>query len=417
MTVNVAAPIASLDATISAAAIALLSDQNHLISIRSQDSAGVWGAMITINLASTSRRPRLRTSWFSPNPNDGTQSFTSDTQMLRVTANFTDLGAPPSGLRAGEGFIDTVGANGTGFPFAAVDGVFDETSEAVSSDIPLATIQQLAAGDHTIYVHAKDAAGNWGAVATTVLVKVSFRDVYFSTAGDTLPLGVAGTADDADIYHRNGNFFSRSWDATNSGVPGGANVDGYERVDATHFYLSFSGNTTLPGIGAVQDEDVVYYNAGTWSVWFNGTDPDGNPATPGLTAGNQDLDEISIVGGILYFSTVGNTNPPGLPATTPPTPADDADIYSWNGTSFARVWDATANGLGTGANVDGLQFVDATHFYLSFSNATTAVPGIGNVQDEDVVYYNAGTWSVYFDGTAYGLNASGDLDLDAIDVP
>ena len=94
---------------------------------------------------------------------------------------------------------------------------------------------------------------------------------------------------------------------------------------------------------------------------------------------------------------------------------DDADIYSWNGTSFARVWDATAAGLATGANVDGLQVTDATHFYLSFSSTTTAVPVLGNVQDEDVVYFNAGTWSVYFDGTAAGLT-DGDEDLDAIDV-
>ena len=39
------------------------------------------------------------------------------------------------------------------------------------------------------------------------------------------------------------------------------------------------------------------------------------------------------------------------------------------------------------------------------------------VQDEDVVYYNAGTWSVYFDGTSKGLTASGNLDIDAFDLP
>ena len=38
------------------------------------------------------------------------------------------------------------------------------------------------------------------------------------------------------------------------------------------------------------------------------------------------------------------------------------------------------------------------------------------VQDEDVVYYNAGTWSVYFNGTARGLTG-GNLDIDAFDLP
>jgi hypothetical protein len=189
-------------------------------------------------------------------------------------------------------------------------------------------------------------------------------------------------------------------------LPAGANVDGYDRIDATHFYVSFSAaNTAVPGLGNVQDEDVIYYNNGVWSVYFDGT-------AHGLLAGGQDLDAINIAGGILYFSTFGNNAVPGVAG-----PYDDADIYSWDGTSYARVWDASANGLPAGANVDGFVRVDATHFYLSFSGTNTAVPGLGNVQDEDVVYYNNGTWSVYFDGTAHGLGAGGNLDIDAFDIP
>ena len=114
---------------------------------------------------------------------------------------------------------------------------------------------------------------------------------------------------------------------------------------------------------------------------------------------------------MLYFSTVGNTNPPGVGGT-----ADDADIYAWNGASFSRVLDASVVGLPAGANVDGYVRIDGTHFLLSFSGATTAVPVIGNVQDEDVVYYNAGAWSVYFDGTPKGLTAD-NQDVDAFDIP
>ena len=66
--------------------------------------------------------------------------------------------------------------------------------------------------------------------------------------------------------------------------------------------------------------------------------------------------------------------------------------------------------------MDGFVRVDATHFYLSFSSATTTVPVLGAVQDEDVVYNNAGIWSIYFDGTAHGLTTD-NLDVDAFDVP
>ena len=179
-------------------------------------------------------------------------------------------------------------------------------------------------------------------------------------------------------------------------------MDGLVRVDNTHFYLSFADNVTLPVLGTVQDEDIVFYNAGTWSVYFDGTGR-------GLTNNNHDIDAFDIVGSTIYFSTVGNTNPPGVTGT-----ADDADIYAWNGTAFSRVFDASANGVGN-ANVDGLSLTDATHFYMSFSGDTT-LTGIGAVQDEDIVRYNAGTWSLYVDGTALGLT-SGNLDLDAIDVP
>jgi hypothetical protein len=157
-------------------------------------------------------------------------------------------------------------------------------------------------------------------------------------------------------------------------------------------------------VGAVQDEDVVFWNAGTWSVYFDGT-------AHGLAAANLDLDAISVVGSTVYFSTFGNTSPPGVAGA-----ADDADIYSWNGSTYDRVFDASANGLPAAANVDGYNRVDATHFHLSFSAATTTVPTVGATQDEDVVYDNAGTWSVYFDGTAHGLTTD-NLDVDAFDVP
>lgn len=189
------------------------------------------------------------------------------------------------------------------------------------------------------------------------------------------------------------------------GLPTGANIDGFDRVDGTHFYVSFNGSVTVPGLSTIPDEDVLFYNAGTWSIFFDGT-------ANGLSA--TDLDAISVVGGLLYFSTDSNTLPPGVSGT-----ADNADIYVWNGgSSFARVLDASGTGslgLPSSANVDGYARGDATHFYLSFT-ADTTIPGLGAVQDEDVVYYNNGIWSVYFDGTARGLTSS-SLDVDAFDLP
>jgi hypothetical protein len=229
--------------------------------------------------------------------------------------------------------------------------------------------------------------------------------LYFSTLWNVSVPTVGGTPDNADIYTWNGTSFSRVIDAAGGGslgLPSSANVDGFDYVSPTEFYMSFADNTAVPGIGTVQDEDVVHYVSGTWSVFFDGT-------SHGLTSGGHDLDAINVVGGTLYFSTRGNSAVPGAGS------ADDADIYSWNGSSYTKVWDATANGLPGGANVDGFVMVDASHFYMSFVAGQTSVPTLGNVQDEDVIYNNGGTWQVFFDGTAAGLTADGQ-DLDAIDV-
>ncbi|MBC7442051.1 MAG: multicopper oxidase family protein [Ramlibacter sp.] len=512
LTVNIAAPIASLDATIPSGVVNALAEGTHVVSIHSQDAAGNWGAPVTINLVVDKTAPTTSGVSVSPTPNNGTLAFNGSPSAVRVTV--TTMSDPiastvNSTIRSAEAFIDTVTANGSGIVVRATDSVFNSTPESGYFEIPLATVSLLADGNHTIFVHAKDAAGNWGSMATTTLLvdkvkpavsavtatpnptggsasvnltaeatdastavtraewftgadpgagnatamtvtgngpwtvssaidargfsegartlTVRVRDaagnwsvnvstvlqvqatLSFSTFGDSNPPGVAGTADDADIYGWSGTAFSRAIDVSVPpyNLPGGANVDGFDRVDATHFYLSFSAaNTTVPGLGAVQDEDVVYYNAGVWSVFFDGT-------ARGLTAASQDLDAISILGGTLYFSTQGNTNPPGVGGV-----ADDADIYSWNGTAYTRVIDASAApySLPAAANVDGFVRVDATHFYLSFSATNTTVPVLGAVQDEDVVYWNNGVWSVYFDGTAHGLT-SDNLDVDAFDVP
>jgi FtsP/CotA-like multicopper oxidase with cupredoxin domain len=507
MDVNQQAPVASLDATIPAGTVNGLSEGSHVIYIRAKDGQGNWGEPINVNLVVDATGPSTSGLLVEPSPNNGALPYNSSVPAVRVTAtSMSDplTSAVNSPIEAAEGFIDTVGANGSGIRLQASDGVFTDTTEGGYFDIPLATVNALSAGTHQIRVHAKDAAGNWGPITSAPLVidktrptlsavsaspnpatgsqtvtltgtaadssaitraewflgtdpgpgnaapmtisgsgpftvtasinaatlgegsktlRVRVRDaagnwstlgsatltvrarLFYSTFGNSNPPGVGGAADNADIYEWTGTGHNRSIDMTALyNLPGAANVDGYARVDATHFYLSFADNTTVPGLGTVQDEDVVFRNGGSWQLFFDGT-------ARGLTAAAQDVDAISVDGSTLYFSTVGNTNPPGAGGT-----ADDADVYSWNGSAFSRVWDATANGLPAATNVDGLDRVDATHLYLSFSPPTQTVPGAGTVQDEDVVFFNAGTWLVYFDGSAHGLT-SDNLDVDAFDVP
>lgn len=369
-----------------------LSNGNHTVYVHAKDNSGNWGPLTTLTLLVDKVAPSFTGIALSPNSVPaGTATVTLD-----VTGAADNAGG--AGVAGGEywfGTTDPAPGGGTAF-------------SGLSTPIPVST---LALGTYTVRARVRDGAGNWSANVQGATLTVTRPPFYFSTFGNTNPPGVGGTADDADIYYYNGTGFSRAVDVTaiTNPIPAGANVDGLVRTDNTHFYVSFADDTTLPGLGAVQDEDIVYYNGGTWSVYFDGT-------ARGLTNANQDIDAFDIVGGVLYFSTVGNTNPPGVTGT-----ADDANIYTWNGTAFSRVFAATVAGLPTGANIDGLSLTDATHFVVSFS-ADTSVPGIGTVQDEDLVRNNGGTWSVYVDGTALGLTSSNstnaaNLDIDAFDLP
>jgi hypothetical protein len=67
---------------------------------------------------------------------------------------------------AAEGFLDNPqGTFGSGLVFVANDGKWDSSTKVAYGLIPLSQLTGLANGTHTVYVHARDAAGNWGPLA------------------------------------------------------------------------------------------------------------------------------------------------------------------------------------------------------------------------------------------------------------
>jgi FtsP/CotA-like multicopper oxidase with cupredoxin domain len=363
------------------------------------------GGMLTMIKSGT---PVLPADTAGPIANalDATPNPANPTDAVTVSATISDVATGGSTVDAAEFYVDSTAGTPT-----AMTGTFGSLTVPVSGTIPAST---LAAGAHTIYVRGHDSVGNWGAFATvtltvdTVVIPPTGDSLDFSTAGiGSGPSGVG--ADAGDIYSWDGSVFDTAIDVSTitNPIPNGANVDGFDRVGADEFYMSFTAEVTLPGIGAVQNEDVVHYVSGTWSVFFDGS-------TSGLAdtlETDANIDAISIDGITLYYSTSNTILPDGVTGV-----GDDADIYSWSGgTTSTRVHDATALGWSSN-NVDGLVFVDADHFYLSYSPTSTPVAGVGIVQDEDVVYYNTGVWSVYFDGTSNALT-SPSLDVDAFHLP
>ena len=173
MAVNLPAVMASLDATIPAATVVALSEGPHTITVEATDAAGNAGAVLsTVRLLVDKTGPAMTLLSSTPNPTNGKIGVNSSTNAVRVIGTATDplLGMVSSGIVRTEGFIGAPpGAVGTGFLFVPADGSWGSTTESVSVDIPLATIASLPAGDNTIHVHSKDAAGNWGPYSTITL--------------------------------------------------------------------------------------------------------------------------------------------------------------------------------------------------------------------------------------------------------
>jgi hypothetical protein len=151
-------------ATIPLIVVAGLAEGRHTVFVHTGDSFGLWGPFASADLIVDRTVPVLQSATVIPSATNGSNGSPADPTDLRIDASFTDPvgGAVNSAITAAEGFLDTAGANGSGFTFLALDGAFNGTSEATYGLLPLTELTGLADGVHTVWVHAKDAAGNWG---------------------------------------------------------------------------------------------------------------------------------------------------------------------------------------------------------------------------------------------------------------
>ncbi|MFN8486058.1 MAG: multicopper oxidase domain-containing protein [Caldilineaceae bacterium] len=173
ITINAPATAVSLNATILAATVNALSQGSHAINIRAQDALGNWGAFGAINLIVDKTGPTTSGVSTTPNPTNGAfgvQVSSGGAFYQRIDATISDVATGNQNVVAAEYLIDTVGANGTGGAMFATAGTFNGANLTVYGAAELYAIAALPQGAHTICVHGKDAAGNWGPCATTTLL-------------------------------------------------------------------------------------------------------------------------------------------------------------------------------------------------------------------------------------------------------
>ncbi len=160
---NTTSPVVSLSATITAG-------PGGVVSVHAQDAAGNWGVFATINLTVDAVGPVTSGVTSTPSSTNGTTGQSSTNLSVRISASFSDATTGGSNVAGAEGFIDSAGANGTGFPFLATDGLWNAVTEAGYAEIPLPTLNLLPVGNRTVYVHSKDAVGSWGATSSVLIL-------------------------------------------------------------------------------------------------------------------------------------------------------------------------------------------------------------------------------------------------------
>jgi FtsP/CotA-like multicopper oxidase with cupredoxin domain len=159
---TVDAPVAAMTATLAIETLQGLAEGLHPIAITAEDSLGNLGAAGIITLTLDLTGPATPTVSITPTLLDLTEAI--PVTHVRLDAVITDTlsAGIQSPLANAQGFIDTVGPEGSGFNLFPSDGLFDEISEAVYFEIPVTNFLILTHGNHRVYVRGLDSAGNWG---------------------------------------------------------------------------------------------------------------------------------------------------------------------------------------------------------------------------------------------------------------
>jgi hypothetical protein len=175
------------------------------------------------------------------------------------------------------------------------------------------------------------------------------------------------------------------------------------------FYMSSPGNGNVQGWGYA-DEDIMLYNSGpgTWSKAFDGSDK-------GL-AGSADIDAVAVILNSGYLSFLMSFE---APAAVPGLgTVDDSDVVrfdTWNNQWSMYLRGSTVGLTTDGEDIDSLTFSSGNSLVVSTRSSYTVknFEG-GNLSGNNrdlilLVDKNAGTWTKWMTGNQAGMTSSNNL--------
>lgn len=238
------------------------------------------------------------------------------------------------------------------------------------------------------------------------------------TTATTLP--TIGTVQNEDIaqYNTGSGTWSLYFDGSNVGLSS-FTIDGLAVLPGGDLLISTTAAGTVGGV-AIDDSDILRFTptslgantAGTWSMYFDGSDV-------GLSTNAEDLDAVSIApDGRLVISTSGSASVPGVSSA-------DEDLLIFTATSLgsttAGSWAMYFDGSDVGLSTSSSENIDAASI---LSNGLISLSTVGNFSvtglsgvNEDVFDFSptslgtttSGSFSAFFIGANAGVPSTADV--------
>ncbi len=252
--------------------------------------------------------------------------------------------------------------------------------------------------------------------------------VYVSAPGNGTVAGIAYADEDVMVHNTDTGQWTKALDGTNHGLPAAADIDAldYQNVDLhAMFYMSFDKPVAVPGLGTVDDSDVVlrscFLGMCAWSLIFDGS-------AHGLTTSAEDIDGLDVQpGGNLLISTTGNYNVPKYGGGALQGGDEDVIYYLASFNNFAVRLDGSTRGLAAGNDLRAFDFdrhtvPDRDWIFLSFEDAFTYTnstsPGMAGQPNDIFVdeMPSGGSSGAPRVGTLWDADAAGFPRVDAIEL-
>ena len=338
--------------------ISSLAIGTHVVYIQGKDAAGNWGPLMSSAFAVSvgtatpdSAGPATSAVAVTPSPTNGFAS-------VALSASVSDTTAGGSNIAAAEYFVDTAGANGTG---VAMSGIF--TNPAVMAISPV-SVSALGAGNHTIYVHGRDAAGNWGATASVSL------SVSMVASPPPPPSSGPVTSSVAASPNPTNGAPSVTLTATVSDATTGNSIISsaeyfVDAVGANGSGSAMTGTFTSPTVTVLGTVNASGLSIGTHTMYVHGKD----------VAGNW-----------------GATSPAVLSVSTPPTPPTSPTSLTAAAASATQV---NLSWVDNAANETGMRLERSTSSSFSGLTTFTLVAGTTAYSDASVAASTTYYYRIY----------------------